>query len=468
MKHIYLNALALATLFAPGALSAATYAANFTNRLGTIRRELHGAGYSPTFADRASMTDWTGDDIRELNFAATRTHDWSLHAAGFPVCDTHFLFPLFSADATDPASYRFGPTDAILNLTRTNLHQKILFRLGTSIEHSAVGHRYNSLVPADFDQYAALCVGVIKHYTQGWANGFNWGDDIVYWEIWNEPDLDSGTCWSGDLPTFYRFYATVLKRLRDEFGDSIKVGGPAFASISTAKINALLDACDAKGVVPDFISWHHYGTDASTLATQAANTRTALKSRGAQYADIGMIIDEWRYVSSWSDSSDRCGIDSAAYTTAVLSKLQNSNDENKLDAAFHYGSGLTGSFGIVDTLGRHNHVFGALRFAGQFFSTCTDWYSTYVSDTKSPVSLLAGGTADRRTFQMIVSDLKGTATSLPITVKGLPSGATPTVQRLDNSQTDPKTVTDFTWSGTTLTLKKSKGSAVFLVTFTAE
>lgn len=469
MNYAYCSAfaLALAASLMPNELSAATYAANFTNRLGTIRRELHSSGYSPAFADRAAMTDWCDQDIRELNLAYTRTHDWSLHAAGFPVCDTHFIFPIFAADASDPASYRFGPTDAMLNLARTNLHQKILFRLGTSIEHSEEGHRYNSVMPADYAKYAEICAGVIRHYTRGWANGFNWGDDIVHWEIWNEPDLSSHKCWSGSMTEFNKFFAIVLKRLRDEFGDSVRIGGPAFAEFSTQKASDLLDACDLKGVVPDFISWHYYGVDPTKMTTQAASLRSVLKGRGDLYAGIGMIINEWRYVKDWNESTNRVGIDSAAYTTAVLSQFQNAKDEDKLEAAFHYGSGMTGNYGIVNARGQRNHVFWALYFAGQLFANCTEWCSTYV-DGSTTVYMLAGCTADRKTCQMLVSDVLGKATTLSVIVKGLPEGATPTVRRLDKSQLEPKKVTDWTWNGTTLALKKSSGSAVFLVTFTAE
>ena len=44
-------------------------------------------------------------------------------------------------------------------------------------------------MPKDFKKWAVICEHIIRHYTEGWADGFFY--DMPYWEIWNEPDLDS-------------------------------------------------------------------------------------------------------------------------------------------------------------------------------------------------------------------------------------------------------------------------------------
>ena len=48
--------------------------------------------------------------------------------------------------------------------------------------------------PADAAKWAAICVGIIRHYNEGWANGFHHG--IRYWEIWNEPE-NRPAMWTG-------------------------------------------------------------------------------------------------------------------------------------------------------------------------------------------------------------------------------------------------------------------------------
>ncbi len=62
---------------------------------------------------------------------------------------------------------------------------KVFYRLGSKIEHWRKKH--NTIPPKDFKKWAVICEHIIRHYTEGWANGFYM--DIEYWEIWNEPDI---------------------------------------------------------------------------------------------------------------------------------------------------------------------------------------------------------------------------------------------------------------------------------------
>ncbi|MBI4578450.1 MAG: hypothetical protein HY718_02035 [Planctomycetes bacterium] len=39
----------------------------------------------------------------------------------------------------------------------------------------------------DFAKWAKICVNIIRHYNEGWADGFHY--NIRYWEIWNEPNV---------------------------------------------------------------------------------------------------------------------------------------------------------------------------------------------------------------------------------------------------------------------------------------
>ena len=86
--------------------------------------------------------------------------------------------------------------------------------MGTSIEHTKDIH-FNTIPPTDFHKYADVCAAVVRHYTKGWNNGFKY--DMQYWEIWNEPDCGGGKMWTGTQEEFAKFFAIVLKRLKDEF-----------------------------------------------------------------------------------------------------------------------------------------------------------------------------------------------------------------------------------------------------------
>jgi hypothetical protein len=39
--------------------------------------------------------------------------------------------------------------------------------------------------PRDHDHWADICINIIRHYNEGWANGFHLNLD--YWHIWEEP-----------------------------------------------------------------------------------------------------------------------------------------------------------------------------------------------------------------------------------------------------------------------------------------
>ncbi|MDD5707363.1 MAG: hypothetical protein PHR35_15680, partial [Kiritimatiellae bacterium] len=155
---------------------------DFTARSGRLRPELHSSGWAPRTYPRVIQND--DEAIRALNLTYTRTHDWPHVSTGQRIVDTQHIFPLDHLDPKDPKNYYFDATDEALRLAR-NIGLKIFYRLGTSIEHTE-GVHFNALIPKDFDAYAEVLAGIVRHYNKGWANGHKWG--IKYWEIWNEPD----------------------------------------------------------------------------------------------------------------------------------------------------------------------------------------------------------------------------------------------------------------------------------------
>ena len=77
-----------------------------------------------------------------------RTHD-SINcvAGGAHTCDITAVFPDFSADVNDPASYDFVFTDTYLKRIR-EAGTEVFFRLGQTIEHGP--KKYGTLPPRDF------------------------------------------------------------------------------------------------------------------------------------------------------------------------------------------------------------------------------------------------------------------------------------------------------------------------------
>ena len=205
---------------------------DFGKKTGALRHALHCDGHAPNLSLRSLLNK--DDEFREMNFYAARTHDWALSNAGSRIIDTHFVFPLMHLDPGDPKNYYFTASDAIIKLCR-NVGMKVFYRMGTSIEHSAgweeadyVNH-FNTHVPEDPEKYAEVLAGIIRHYTRGWANGYEY-KDMEYWEIWNEPDL-IGKMWCGSREQFIKLFVVVLKRLKAEFPE-LKIGGPALTCLN--------------------------------------------------------------------------------------------------------------------------------------------------------------------------------------------------------------------------------------------
>ena len=56
---------------------------------------------------------------------------------------------------------------------------KVFYRLGSKIEHNR--KKYGTLVPKDPHKWAVICEHIIRHYNEGWADGFHL--NMQYWEI---------------------------------------------------------------------------------------------------------------------------------------------------------------------------------------------------------------------------------------------------------------------------------------------
>lgn len=130
-------------------------------------------------------------------------------AAGIPYARTH--------DAAFCATYGGEQTDEYLRVIE-HARTKTFYRLGNKIEHW--NKKYGTLPPKDFKKWAVICEHIIRHYTEGWANGFYM--DIEYWEIWNEPDLDledsnHKRCWGGTEKDFFELYDITAKHLKSCF-----------------------------------------------------------------------------------------------------------------------------------------------------------------------------------------------------------------------------------------------------------
>lgn len=181
---------------------AATLRVDAGRKIGTVR-PIHGINGGPIcYGGIVDLSSYH----RTLGVPLTRIHDANWPARD--VVDIHAIFPDFLADPQLPGSYRFAPTDDYLRAI-LGTGSKVMYRLGESIEHTP--RKYYVHKPADFERWASICLGIIRHYNEGWAGGFR--HDLRYFEIWNEAEIGPAM-WDGTAEDYYRLYAVTARAIK--------------------------------------------------------------------------------------------------------------------------------------------------------------------------------------------------------------------------------------------------------------
>lgn len=292
---------------------------NFQNKIGEIH-PVHSVG-QPPFAGGFLKFDFSHMEwLTRANIPYSRLHDVGGAYGGNRFVDIPNLFRDFDADENDPASYDFTFTDVLI----AGMYERGIapyFRLGVTIENQANIKAYRIHPPKDYAKWARICEHVIRHYNEGWADGFTYG--IKYWEIWNEPDNDvkgRNQMWTGTPEQYYELYDVTAKHLKACFGDSIKVGGYAVCTLygifyEPKRYGVAIDPREPKndherekgmhraefflgflrymkehGSPMDFLSWHSY---MNVQDTRILDSFIHRKLTEFGYGDVEMHLNEW-------------------------------------------------------------------------------------------------------------------------------------------------------------------------------
>jgi len=291
---------------------------DFEKKTGKIK-PMHGVGQPPVYGLDDSMYHY----LTEAGIPYSRLHDVGGSFGDNMFVDISNIFRDFDADETKEESYDFPFTDWLIG----KLHEyncKPVFRLGETIENYHYIRAYRIIPPKDFAKWARICEHIIRHYNEGWANGFHYG--IEYWEIWNEPDNGrddtENQMWHGTPEQFYELYSVTAKHLKNVFGDKIKIGGyatcgfrhifsdPEKFGIECEKctdrvysgdrsanfirfFEGFMDYIKKNDVPLDFFSWHSYlTTERTVIVSQYLDRR--LKEYG--YENVETHLNEWNNV----------------------------------------------------------------------------------------------------------------------------------------------------------------------------
>ena len=282
---------------------------DLNKNIGRIK-PMHGGGQPPIGGK--DMTEFF-HYVTEAGIPFSRLHDTGGAFGSNRFVDIPNLFRNFDADENDPASYDFTFTDHLLKaMVEANIEP--YYRLGITIENQAYIKPYYTFPPKDYAKWARICEHVIRHYTEGWADGFFY--NIRYWEIWNEPEVQNQMMWCGTNEEYFELYDITAKHLKACF-PHLKIGGYASCGFYAIAPKVKIDPeTNLPGTIPpseheeklmrffyeffeyikkhnspiDFFSWHSYA-DVSRVSVMDEWLHGELEKLG--YGGLETHLNEW-------------------------------------------------------------------------------------------------------------------------------------------------------------------------------
>ncbi len=377
--------------------------------------------------------------LKDAGIPYSRLHDVGGWLGGGLYVDIPNLFPNFDADETDPKNYRFQFTDKLMeNLIKNGVEP--YFRLGVSIENfvefgKGAFPAVNIHPPKDFAKWARICEHVIRHYTEGWANGFKW--KITYWEIWNEPEnnpiIEFNPMFRGTFEEYMRLYGVTATHLKKCF-PHLKIGGYGhcgfYAAVGSDRVAAanssprleyfvecshkfLKAARDNKWPL-DFFSFHSYSDPKEAM-------------RQVRFADehlneYGFTADKCeRHFNEWlpNPSHNRRGIGTIQQATSIAAELV-ALQNGPVDVACIYDARCEvssyGPFFNPITCEPYKAYYAFMAFNE------LRKLGTAVACTSTDSDIYACAAAkDGKVALMIAND---SDEKKPLTIKGIPAGGT--------------------------------------------
>ncbi len=433
---------------------------NFEKATGRIK-PMHAVNNGPIKASSVEQSRGNFEEFKAARIPYARNHDASFCATygGEHTVDVNAIFTDFTKNPYDPDSYDFVLTDDYLKAIN-DAGTKVFYRLGSKIEHWR--KKYWTIVPADFNKWAIVCEHIIRHYTLGWADGFNY--DIEYWEIWNEPDgikpNGDQPNWSGTPEQFYELYNIASRHLKKCF-PNLKIGGPAFSWIKHEEwLDGFLASLKADNdrAPLDFFSWHSYQEDPEKIISASKFVRKKLDDAG--FTETESILNEWNYLENWTDKfvptiKEIIGMRGAAFTSAVMLYSQKS----PIDMLMYYDARPSVFNGLFDfyTLKPLKGYYPFYMFS-ELYDIKNEVYST---SSSKEIYVAAAADNNRKAAMITYYSADKAATEKEITVDlGEASGGEWQIEILDSEKTMEKQTALV--SDNKLTLKIKPDTVLFI------
>ena len=313
-------------------------------------------------------------------------------------------------------------------------------------------YKANITPPKSYDEWADLNGALACHLIQRYG-----AEEVRTWffEIWNEPNLD--LFWTGTMEEYFQLYKSAVLAIK-KADSKLMVGGPATAI--DAWIPELKAFCAENGLPLDFISTHHYPTDAAYGKGLNMEEQMSRSKRGVLTVRLQKALEEAYplpvYYTEWNNSpSPRDSYHDDPYNAAFIVKTITDSlkqlDCNLLECysfwsfsdifeecgfssePFHGGFGLMNIYGIPKPSYRAFQMLS--RLSGECLEAVVDENSTIdcfaCQDENNTVILISN-------YQVPLSPIKEERVSLRITgIKGVKSVI---LERIDESHANPKKV----------------------------
>ncbi len=395
-----------------------------------------GSGHAPL----ALRADWQAQlkkTSEELGFRYVRFHGlFSLPMDTLIIHNDELLYSFFNADQI---------FDFLISIGMKPFVELSFMPAALASGNKTVFH-YNSNVtpPKDYKEWAKLITKIVSHWVEryGIREVRTW-----FFEVWNEPNLKD--FWAGDQKEYFKLYKFTVEAIK-KIDKKLRVGGPATAK--NEWIGDFVEFCEKNKLPADFVSTHHYPTDAfgevsdDTVEQLAASRRSILRE---QTQDVfrqakGLPV----YFTEWNASSNpRDTLHDDPYAAAFISKtiMEASGlvegysfwtftdifEENYFPSVpFHGGFGLQNIHGVPKPTYR---AFELLHRLGSEQLLVDGLHSTVdvfvVRKEKSATVLLINHALPEHAIE---------TADIQITLLGAPAKCSAYVERVDASHANPK------------------------------
>lgn len=308
-------------------------------------------------------------------------------------------------------------------------------------------YRGNITPPKSYDEWGRLIEAMAGHLAERYGL-----DEVRKWffEVWNEPNLKD-FFWAGTMEEYFELYkyaALAVKRVDAK----LAVGGPSTAI--DAWIPELREFCSKNNVPLDFISTHHYPTDAAFGLGLNMEEQMARSERGVLTKRVRKALEEAGplplYYTEWNNSpSPRDPYHDTPYNAAFIVKTITDNmglvdcysfwtfsdifEESGFSSVpFHGGFGLMNIHGIPKPSYRAFQLLSRLNgdrlelSAGEASPTV----DCFASRSGESITILISN------HQIPLSPIK--AEKITFNIKGIKGVRSASLERIDEQHANPK------------------------------